>query len=206
MIIEAHNIGHAYNRHWLFRSLDFIIPSGNSCAIIGANGSGKSTLMQIIAGRIQPNEGKIIYHVKDSIPKNEFISPENLYTKIAWTAPMIDLYKVLTVKETLMLHAHFKPLMFSTLDCLDLIRLGTHSEKPVKNLSSGMLQRLKVGLALFSVSDLILLDEPTSFMDELNAEYILSLIQRYQGDRTLILASNLPHEWQHINRKIILDQ
>jgi ABC-type multidrug transport system ATPase subunit len=200
MTIEVQGLGHSFNQNELFNNLTFTIPSKSSCAIVGANGSGKSTLMQILAGRITPQKGNVTFITSN----NKVIPAEDVYSHIAWTAPMIELYAVLTVHEAVRLHARFKPLVLPIDDILDLIQLTPHQRKPLKNLSSGMMQRLKVGLALFSQSSLLLLDEPTGFMDEANTERFLSLIQEYQGERTYILASNIAQEWQSINQIISL--
>jgi ABC-type multidrug transport system ATPase subunit len=200
MTIEVQDLGHSFNQNVLFNNLTFTVPSNGSCAIVGANGSGKSTLMQILAGRIAPQKGKITFKTA----KDQVISPDEIYTHIAWTAPMIELYSVLTVEEAVQLHARFKPLLLPINEILDLIRLTPHLRKPLKNLSSGMMQRLKVGLALFTQSSLLLLDEPTGFMDQANTERFLSLIHEYQGNRTYILASNITQEWQSIRQIISL--
>jgi len=200
MTIEVQCLGHSFNQNELFNNLTFTIPSKSSCAIVGANGSGKSTLMQILAGRITPQKGNVTFIISN----NKVIPAEDVYSHIAWTAPMIELYSVLTVNEAVRLHARFKQLLLPINDILDLIQLTPHRQKPLKNLSSGMMQRLKVGLALFSQSSLLLLDEPTGFMDETNTERFLSLIQEYQGDRTYILASNIAQEWQSISQIISL--
>jgi ABC-type multidrug transport system ATPase subunit len=201
MTIEVQSLGHSFNRNKLFHNLTFTIPSKSSCAIVGANGSGKSTIMQILAGRITPQQGTVTFKNTN----NQIISTEEMYAHIAWTAPMIELYSVLTVREAINLHARFKPLFLPVNEILDLIHLTSHRHKPLKNLSSGMMQRLKVGLALFSKSSVLLLDEPTGFMDESNTELFLTLIHQYQNERTYILASNIAQEWQSLTQIIKLE-
>lgn len=200
MTIEVQGLGHSYNQIELFSNLTFSIPSGKSCAIVGANGSGKSTLMQILAGRITPQNGNVHFIT----PDQKVIPSEEIYAHISWMAPMIELYSVLTVNEALRLHARFKPLILPVNEILDLIQLTTHSNKLLKNLSSGMLQRFKIGLALFTQSSILLLDEPTGFMDEANTERFLTLIHEYQGSRTYLLASNIPQEYSRICQLISL--
>ena len=80
------------------------------------------------------------------------------------------------------------------LELAQILDLEAHIEKPLQFFSSGMLQRLSVGLALVSDTPLLLLDEPTSNLDTVQATKLISLIEKYSANRTLILASNLERE------------
>jgi ABC-type multidrug transport system ATPase subunit len=106
------------------------------------------------------------------------------------------------------LHFKLKPCRLSggIEACIEALNLAPHRQKALRHFSSGMLQRAKLGLALFSASDVLLLDEPTSFMDEANIRFALSLIEQHQGNRTLLLASNLPHEMELAPLKVSLIQ
>ncbi len=58
--ISAEKLGHQFHDRWLFKDLNFGINAGQRIAIVGVNGAGKSTLMNIIAGELDPSEGKMI--------------------------------------------------------------------------------------------------------------------------------------------------
>ena len=76
------------------------------------------------------------------------------------------------------------------MDILKICELSQTKNKEIRNFSSGMKQRLRLGLALLSQSQLILLDEPTSNFDPKAIEWYRQLISKYRNGRTLIIGSN----------------
>ena len=72
----------------------------------------------------------------------------------------------------------------------DLMQLGPAKSKAIKSYSSGMKQRLKLGLAILSHSDLLVIDEPFTNLDAAGKKWYLDLIDTYRAGRTLIICSN----------------
>lgn len=199
MKIILSKISKIYHYRHLFKELDFEFQPNSSTAIIGGNGTGKSSLMSIIAGRTSPSQGKISY-----LLGKKSIDIEDIYKHISWMAPSIEPYPYLTLKESFELHFRFKKnLLPSIKDCLEVLKFenSTHNRK-LSHLSSGMLQRAKVGLALFSKSEILLLDEPTSFMDNTYTSHTLKLIEQFSQNRTYIIASNIENEIERIENQL----
>ena len=200
MAIEAQGLGRQFNQHWVFRNLSFSIAAGGSLAILGANGAGKSTLVKLIAGQLTHTAGTLTHTLA-----GKALEPENLYSHLSWCAPYIEAYPALTVRESFALHFRFKACLLSgAAECLDALQLTAHAHKPLHQLSSGLLQRAYLGLALFSQSALLLLDEPTSHMDEGNAAFVLSLVDAHCAGRTLVLASNMEREYEAVKTRLTL--
>lgn len=200
MEIIADNLGKTYRRRKIFSGVSFHAKKNDRIAITGRNGSGKSTLIRILAAKISPDEGKITFHSEQTE-----ISPESLYRRIAWSGPQIDLPGELALIEIVKLHAQFKHLACeSPAEALSILRLDGKSKQPFKYLSSGQQQRLKVGLAAFTESEMLILDEPTSFMDRENAAFVLNLIRKYAQNRVYILASNIPAEYEGFGKFVAL--
>lgn len=146
--------------------------------------------MQMIAGSTGASEGKISYLIHGAS-----ISGTAVYQQLAWAAPGVSLFLDLSLKESIKLHFSFKKcLLKDPLSLAEILDLEKHLHKPLKFFSSGMLQRFSVGLALISDTPLLLLDEPTSNLDEIQSAKLIALIQTYCENRTLILASNLGRE------------
>ncbi len=200
MMISATEVGKKFYQRWIFRNIGFELSAGERLALTGSNGSGKSTLLRIIAGQLKASSGKLqLSHNSQVIPIDQ------LYRYVSWSAPYIDLYPDLSLKEHFQLHFRFKPCILSGIqEAFQLLKLEAHADKPLRIFSSGMLQRAKVGMALFTDTPLLLLDEPTSNMDAGNASMMLNLITQYQGDRILILASNMDREFGEITKRIAL--
>ncbi|MCA1480763.1 ATP-binding cassette domain-containing protein, partial [Bradyrhizobium sp. NBAIM08] len=61
-VIEAHGVGHRFgDGPWLFRDVDLMLDNRERLGIVGPNGAGKSTLLQILAGRLEPAEGRVVH-------------------------------------------------------------------------------------------------------------------------------------------------
>ena len=94
--------------------------------------------------------------------------------------------------ETLDLQDSFKPYRSGVTqkDILEAVNLWSAKEKAVKDLSSGMKQRLKLGLAIFADTPLLLLDEPTTNLDKAGIQLYMKAVQRLPGETTVIVCTN----------------
>jgi ABC-type multidrug transport system ATPase subunit len=192
MQINLSNLGKRYNYEWIFRNLTYTFEAGNSYAILGHNGSGKSTLLTIIAGHNLISEGEIVYSVNDKL-----IEPEEAYRYLSLTAPYLELIEEFTLIEMLAFHTRFKNLRnnLSNLELIEIMGLKKSSNKYVKDFSSGMKQRLKLGLAIYTDTPLLLLDEPTTNLDEEGIMWYQKHIDMNKEGRLIIVGSNIKHEY-----------
>jgi len=184
--ITIENAGKKYNREWIFRKLSLEITSPSTFVISGSNGSGKSTLLKTISGFETPSEGEIIYSNK------KVISPELIYKQVSYAAPYIDVFNVYTIQELFNFYCQLKPLKndIDYKEFLSIIELENAKQKAIKNFSSGMKQRVKLGLAILSKTPILLLDEPTSNLDRNAIDWYQNLIKNNLEDRIVIVASN----------------
>jgi len=192
MKIELTNLGKRYNREWIFRNLSFQFGINKHYAITGPNGSGKSTLLQIIAGSAMYNEGEITYHHLDKT-----IEPEKIFKKISFAAPYLDLVEEMTLYEFLSFHGKMKNWidLFDTKKIVFLLDLEKSAHKQLRYFSSGMKQRVKLAQAIFSDVPVVLLDEPTTNLDEEGIQLYKTLIENYCENRLVIISSNDKEEY-----------
>jgi ABC-type multidrug transport system ATPase subunit len=199
MKINLEHIGRRFNREWIFRDVNYIFESGTSYAILGANGAGKSTILQVISGSLSSSEGIITYS-KDGILLNQ----ENVFEHLSMAAPYLELIEEFTLKELIDFHFRFKKYR-SGLDrdlLIELMGLKRSEHKAIKNFSSGMKQRVKLALAFCSDTEIILLDEPASNLDQQSLEWYLSLIENYSSERILIICSNQLQEYSFCKEQL----
>lgn len=167
--------------------------SGDSLALLGPNGSGKSTLMLTLAGYIRPTEGKW------QAWKNDAPVPvEKAGISISLCMPGMETFEEFSLAQVLRLHTATRAMLVET----DVISLAGcmlfetgNIYKPVRFFSSGMKQRLKLGLALLTASEAVFLDEPLTNLDTRGTEWYYRLIEEYLGNRMLVVASNRPDEY-----------
>ncbi len=196
MEVKLQQLAKRYNREWLFRSLDYTFATGQAYAITGHNGSGKSTLLQLIAGMMPPTKGSVTYSVN-----NQTVEAEQIFRHLTLAAPYLELIEGFTLKELLQFHFKFKPIVqgLSLRDVVQRMYLEAALNKVVGNFSSGMKQRLKLGLAFFSDCPLLLLDEPTSNLDQQGSQWYLEHVQQLVGKRTIVICSNQTAEYPFCN-------
>ncbi|HLT71970.1 MAG TPA: ATP-binding cassette domain-containing protein [Cyclobacteriaceae bacterium] len=190
--INANLLGKRFNREWVFRNLSLTFTSGATYAIVGPNGSGKSTLMQILWGQMPPSSGNITY----SNGKKE-LEIDSVYKHVSIAAPYMDLIDEFTLAEQLRFHFKLRQSRFdlSPDQMPGALNLEGFEEKYIGNFSSGMKQRVKLGLAMLTLSDAVFLDEPGTNLDEKAFAWYLGLRSRLPKNTLLFIASNQSREY-----------
>ncbi|WP_266202581.1 ABC transporter ATP-binding protein [Pontibacter kalidii] len=199
MQVNLTGLGKRYNYEWIFRKLTYTFDSGTSYAILGHNGSGKSTLLTIMAGHNLASEGHLAYTSGGrSIPQDE------VYRQLTLTAPYLELVEEFTLLEMLDFHTRFKPLRHKLTNAALIDRMGLQRSrnKFVKDFSSGMKQRLKLGLAIYSNSSLLLLDEPTTNLDQEGVAWYQEHVAQNKEGRLIIVGSNIQHEYSFCDQQL----
>lgn len=187
MQISLNNIGKKFNREWIFKNLSFEFTTNDYYVILGSNGSGKSTLLKILSGFSSPTKGEINFSIN-----NKKITPDNIYKEVAYTSPYIDIFEEYNLKETFNFYTKFKSLKdnLTYQDFVSIIGLEKAQNKPLSQFSSGMKQRVKLGLAVLSNCPILLLDEPTSNLDKNAIEWYQNLVKNNIENKIVFVASN----------------
>jgi ABC-type multidrug transport system ATPase subunit len=199
MQIVAENLGKRFNLEWIFRDLGLNFQANKSYAITGANGSGKSTLLQVISGIMPFSEGKLIYSKgKLNIP------PDEIYKYLSIAAPYQELIEEFTLSEQIDFHLKFKNFRkeISKEQFIEILQLQKSISKEIRFFSSGMKQRVKLGLAMYSDTSILLLDEPTTNLDSQGTDWYLKAIKENIQDRLVIICSNQRHEYDFCDEVI----
>ncbi len=187
MRITLQQVSKSFGRETVVRDLSHILEPGSRTALLGPNGSGKSTLLQLIGGFSIPSKGTVTHELGGKV-----IEEEHVYRHISIAAPYMSLYEELSLREAIASHRRFKPLR-GNLPLEEVARIALlekHLDKPVRDFSSGMKQRLKLALAVLSDTSLLLLDEPTSNLDANGTAWYSALMSAHSTGRTLLVASN----------------
>ncbi len=186
--VEATGLNKSFGRRLIFNDLEFKFNKAGVYGVSGPNGSGKSTLVKIIAGIIAPSKGKIIHNLD-----NKLIAEEQLHNYIGFVSPYLVLYEEFSTYENLNLFAEIRGIKFNKerVDyLLNKFLLFNRKEDLLKTYSSGMKQRVKFIFALMHSPLLIILDEPTSNLDDEGKNSVYELVKE-EGEKNIVLiASN----------------
>lgn len=186
--IELNNLVKFFGRRLVFDGIDFTFTNPIIYGISGPNGSGKSTLIKIISDLISPTRGKVIHSLNDKI-----VVPDELHNYIGFVSPYLSLYDEFTAEENLLHFSNIRGLKFNKerSDYLfNEFNLNDRKNDLVRGYSSGMKQRLKFIFALLHTPPLLLLDEPTSNLDNPGKEIAYKIINNESKNRLSIIASN----------------
>jgi ABC-type multidrug transport system ATPase subunit len=197
MKIDVQNVGKKYGKQWVFRNLNKLLLPKQTYAITGPNGCGKSTLLKTMAGMLSPNEGKIICYHNDTVVKDE-----NLYNHLTYCAPYMELPEELTLAELLYFHDEFRPMSTTISELIKILEID--ADKEIRNCSSGMKQRIKLALAVFTKTDMVMLDEPTSNFDSRWIGWYKDIIASVHHSKTLLICSNVEEEYSFADHEIKL--
>lgn len=186
--IQLNKVSKKFGRSWIFKDISMDLHSGKSYAITGANGSGKSTLLKVVAGILTPNQGEV-----KCVLAGKAIAPEEMYKHITYCAPYQELPDEMTLIELLHFHKQLRKLTIPAKQIIDM--LGIEPDKEIRNYSSGMKQRVKLALALYTDTAAIFLDEPTNTLDEHWANWYFNEVQQVAKDKLLVISSNHQPEY-----------
>lgn len=186
--LTADNLSLAYGSHRIIDGLDIQIPTGKVTAIIGANGCGKSTLLRALARLLAPTSGTVLLDGKDvrSRPSKEVARTLGLLPQSPLAPEGIAVADLVGRGR----HPHQKLLArWSARDyevvenALEATGITDLADRSVDELSGGQRQRVWIAMALAQETDILLLDEPTTFLDVAHQIEILDLLHDLNRDR-----------------------
>lgn len=201
--LEVTQLTKYFGRRLIFSNLNFRFVDNGIYGISGPNGSGKSTLVKILAGIIGPNNGK----VKHSIDGKEIIE-ENIHNHIGFVSPYLVLYEEFSAEENLLMFAKIRGVEYNKqrVDYLfEKFLLIKRKDDFVKTYSSGMKQRLKFIFALMHSPKLIILDEPTSNLDDEGKNSVYEIIHEEGKENIVLIASNEKNDLELCSETIFLE-
>jgi heme exporter protein A len=187
--ITANDVAKDFNRRQIFRDISFSLSLPSSLAITGKNGAGKSTLSKILAGLIGSTRGSITYTLED-----KQVGIEEFKHYIGFVSPYLNLYDEFTALENLQLLSRIRATTQQNevrmKELLSLVNLWQRRDDLVDTFSSGMKQRLKYAFALLHNPSVLILDEPTSNLDEEGIEFVQRMVKQQKEEGVLIVATN----------------
>lgn len=189
-VLKCENLVKVYSGCRAVDGLNLELDAGRIYALLGPNGSGKSTFMKMVVGLIKPTEGKIYLDGEEISDKTR--------ARITYMPTENYFYNYMRIKDIASFYKDFyndfdEDRMYGLLDRMEL-----HFDGKVRNMSTGMLAKLKVAVAMARNSRVILLDEPLNGIDIIAREHVMNTITGYNNeDKIIIVSSHLVDELEH---------
>ncbi|WP_046216109.1 ABC transporter ATP-binding protein [Paenibacillus wulumuqiensis] len=187
--------------HFRLEDIDLSIPKGKLTAIVGPNGSGKSTLLRILVRLLQPDQGQISVHGKsaDRYSLREWSHTITMLPQLKESLPQLTVRELVAYGRA-PYKKRFQPLQGAEdRDVLEQVMQWTgismYSERMFHTLSGGEQQRARIAMALAQQTDIVLLDEPTTFLDIAHQFEVMDMLHRINRETGLTIVMVL-HDLQ----------
>lgn len=213
-ILNVEHLTHGFGDRAIFHDVSFRLLKGEHIGLVGANGEGKSTFLNIVTGKLMPDEGKIEWAknvrvgyldqhavlsrgmtIRDVL-KSAFAYLFELEEKMnqicdslgtASEEEMMDLMDELgTIQDTLTMHDFYiiDAKVEEVARALGLLEIGL--DRDVEDLSGGQRTKVLLGKLLLEKPDILLLDEPTNYLDEEHIIWLKRYLTEYENAFVLI--------------------
>ena len=196
-IVRTHQLTKTFGGAEVVSGVNMTLRRGEIYGFLGPNGAGKSTVMKMLLGLVRPTGGEIELFGEKLIPG----ATEHL-KRIGHLIETPVFYEKLTAEQNLELHAEYMGYYKTDAirEALEMVQLiGTH-DKPVKQFSLGMRQRLGIARAISTRPELLLLDEPINGLDPEGIQLMRQLFRRLRDEWgvALLISSHLLAEIEQV--------
>ncbi len=202
-MLQINNVVKHYGNQIAVNDVSFNIPGGEIFGLLGPNGAGKSSLLRMITGITKPDSGAIHLNGKE-------VKLEEVSSLIGYMPEERGLYKKMKVADHLIYLARLKGLSLQTAKeqtnyWLQKLQMQTWANKKVQDLSKGMSQKMQFVTTVIHQPQLLILDEPFSGLDPVNAELIKQeIFELSKKGITIIFSTHRMEQLEEICNSIVL--
>ena len=208
VLLEVKNVSKIYGDLHALKEVSFQVRKGEWVAIMGSSGSGKSTIMNIIGCMDKPTMGEVILDGQDITKESQNSLTKIRREKIGLIFQQFHLIPYLTALENVMVaqYYHSIPDEQEALQALERVGLKDRAKHLPSQLSGGEQQRVCIARALINSPEIILADEPTGNLDEVNEKIVIDILtQLHKEGSTIIVVTHDLEVGDVAERKIILE-
>lgn len=191
-LIRLEHISAAYDRKTVLEDINLSVGEQDFVGIIGPNGGGKTTLVKLMLGLLKPTRGIIRFYREGKETPEISMGYLPQYTTIDKKFP-ISVYEVVLSglnKQKSLLRPFTKEHHEKTRAIIARMGLEGLEQRPIGQLSGGQLQRALLGRALVSHPQVLILDEPNTYIDKRFEKRLYELLENINREHTIILVSH----------------
>ena len=202
--IVVQSLSKRYGNVAALDDVSFDVAEGTISALLGGNGAGKTTTLAILLGLLLPTAGSVTVFGEDML-RHRY----RVLSRMNFSSPYVDLPKRLSVRENLVVYAHFygvSEIRHRIAEIVGDLELEPFIDRPFGALSAGQATRVSLAKALINKPALLLLDEPTASLDPETAEWVRAYLQAYRTRQraTIVLASHNMAEVERLSDDVIM--
>lgn len=212
--LQTSHLDIAYENRLIVEDLNVQIPDGQITALVGANGSGKSTILKTMARIMQPKGGSVILNGKSihkqstrEVAKQLAILPQNPTAPEGLTVYELVSYGRFPYQKGFgSLRSEDKQVIEWAIEATGMLEF---TDRPLDQLSGGQRQRAWIAMALAQETEILFLDEPTTFLDMAHQLEVLHLLERlnHEANRTIVMVvHDLNHAARYADHVIAIKQ
>ena len=208
VLLEVKNVSKIYGDLHALKEVNFQVRKGEWVAIMGSSGSGKSTMMNIIGCMDKPSIGEVILDGQNITKESQNSLTKIRREKIGLIFQQFHLIPYLTALENVMVaqYYHSIPDEQEALQALERVGLKDRAKHLPSQLSGGEQQRVCIARALINSPEIILADEPTGNLDEVNEKIVIEILkQLHKEGATIVVVTHDLDVGNVAERKIILE-
>lgn len=206
-LIETENLTRRFGAFTAVDRVTFQVKRGEVFGFLGSNGSGKSTTIRMLCGLLAPTEGTARVAGLDIRTQASQIS-----RRIGYMSQKVSLYANLTVQENIQFFGglySLSPIRISARqgELFPRLHLTGQERAVVRELPSGIKQRIALACSLLHDPDIVFLDEPTAGVDLINRQVFWDLIRELADEgKTLFVTTHYLDEMEHTHHVGFIDQ
>lgn len=213
-VLSLDRVGYRYGPHWALRDVSMKIGAGELVGILGPNGSGKTTLLKIVDRILEPWEGTVSLRGQSV----QAYSRTALARELAMVPQENPFQFAFSCLEVVLMgrFAHMGLFQFEgerdmavALEAMEATHCADLAQRPINGLSGGEKQRVLLARALAQEPGLVLLDEPTSFLDlrfKKEIFELLSSLKKERGLSLMIVSHDIDLSARYCDRIVLLDK
>lgn len=181
-ILEVKHLSKSFGANAVLKDIDFVVHPGDVTSIIGSSGSGKSTLLRCINLLETPTSGDVVFHGDSVVDKK--VNAAAYRAKVGMVFQSFNLFNNMSVLEnciigqTKVLKRNKEEAKEKAMQYLTKVGMNPYINAKPRQLSGGQKQRVWIAMALAQDAKVLLLDEPTTYLDIRYQLQILRLIRR----------------------------
>ncbi len=204
-MIELRNISFSYGYGSLLHDINLAIAPNDFVGITGPNGCGKTTLLKIIMGQLKPSAGQVIY-TSGHAPSIGYLPQYSSIDKMFPISVREVISFGLISRSNMFRFGHNAAECAMVNDVIGRMSLEHIADKPIGNLSGGELQRVLLARAIISNPQLLILDEPNTYLDDRAETYLYDTLCRLNKNCAILLVGHdLDNIRQNVKRTVTIE-